>query len=137
MTKIALALSSVLLASVAYGGEAARDTGDASLEPATLVIYRSDADLRSRRLSFDVRLDSQNIGRIRRDNTLVVESAPGSYTLDTSLPGEEPIILILQPGATYYVETGLRVRGDQLEVNLQEVGEQVARTRADLPTGQI
>ena len=137
MTKFSLALSLSLLASIAYGGDTARDTGATSLESATLVVYRSDADLRSRRLSFDVRLDQQNIGRVRRDNTLVVEFAPGSYILDTSLPGEDPITLDLQPGATYYVETGLRVRGDQLEITLQEVGEQVARTRADLPAGQI
>ena len=137
MNKFSLALTLSLLASIAYGGDTARDTGATSLESATLVVYRSDADLRSRRLSFDVRLDKENIGRVHRDNTLVVEFAPGSYILDTSLPGEDPITLDLQPGATYYVETGLRVRGDQLEITLQEVGEQVARTRADLPAGQI
>ncbi len=137
MNKLAIALAATLFASVAHSGEMTSEAGASEAQTAKLVVYRNDADLRSRRLSFDVRLDNQDMGRIRRDNALVIEQVPGEYTLETSLPGDEPITLTLQPGATYYVEAGLRVRGDQVELELQEVGEQVARTRAELPDGQI
>jgi hypothetical protein len=137
MHKLILVLAATLFASAGYGADASAEAGASEAKPATVVVYRSDADLRSRRLAFDVRLDQQGMGRIRRDGALVIEQAPGEYTLDTSLPGDERLTLILQPGLTYYVEASLRVRGDLLEVSLQEVGEQVARTRAQLPDGQI
>jgi hypothetical protein len=137
MYKFILVLVTASFAAVGHSAEDITEDGVYDQQAATIVVYRSDADLRSRRLAFDVRLDRQDMGRIRRDGALVIEHAPGEYELDTSLPGDEPVILTLHPGATYYVEAGLRVRGDLLEVSLQEVGEQVARTRAELPDGQI
>lgn len=137
MTKLLTAIAALTLAWTAHAGESHTAASASAADAATLVVYRADADLRSRRLSFDVHLDQQDLGRIRRDTTLVIQQPPGAYTLNTSLPGENALPLTLQPGATYYVEASLSVRGSELQVTLQEVGEQVARTRARLPDGQI
>lgn len=137
MTKLLTAIAALTLACTVHAGERRPADNASTADAATLVVYRADADLRSRRLSFDVHLDQQDLGRIRRDTALVIQQPPGAYTLNTSLPGENALPLTLQAGAVYYVEASLSVRGNELQVTLQEVGEQVARTRARLTEGQI
>ncbi len=136
MNKIAITLASLLFASVAYAGDMKPTEGE-TMEQATIVVYRNDADIRSRRLSFDVVMGAEDLGRMR-DDVIVSHVDAGTYELQTSLPGDEPIELQLQPGATYYVQAGLSVRGGQVKVELEEVGEQVARNEiGELPEGNI
>lgn len=136
MKHLALAAATTLFASLAFGGELPGTDIEAS-QQATVIVYRNDADIRSRRLSFDVHLGSENLGRMR-DDVVVTRQPAGTYTLDTTLPGDTPIQLQLQPGATYYVQAGLSVRGGQVKVELEEVGEQVARAElGELPASTI
>ena len=98
MNKIAITLASLLFASVAYAGDMKPTEGE-TMEQATVVVYRNDADIRSRRLSFDVVMGAEDLGRMR-DDVIVSHVDAGTYELQTSLPGDKPIELQLQPGAT-------------------------------------
>ena len=136
MKQFVLALTASLFASVAYSGDMTNHQSE-SLEQATVVVYRNDSDIRSRRLTLEVLLGTEHVGRMRQD-ALVTQHPAGTYTLDTSLPGDEPIELQLQPGVTYYVQAGVSVHGGQVKLNLEEVGEQVARTEmGELPDSTI
>lgn len=136
MKHLALAVTATLFTGLAYGSDVTVVEGE-SAQHATVVVYRNDADIRSRRLSFDVHLGAENLGRMR-DDVVVTQQPAGTYVLDTTLPGDTPIELHLQPGATYYVQAGLSVRGGQVKLDLQEVGEQVARAElGELPNSTI
>ena len=88
MNKIAITLALLLFASVAYAGDMKPTEGE-TMEQATIVVYRNDADIRSRRLSFDVVMGAEDLGRMR-DDVIVSHVDAGTYELQTSLPGSRP-----------------------------------------------
>ena len=94
-------------------------------EEATLIVYRAEEPRSTERLRLNVRLDGDNLGRLRSDDVVSVSQASGSYTLTTSMGGE-PITVDLKPGQTHYVRVDLSARGTSVSVAMSEVAEQVA-----------
>jgi hypothetical protein len=105
-------------------GASARD-GAASA--ATLVIYRADESVKSKRLNFDVQMDRGSLGRLKAGNAIVVTRPAGQYALDTSITGTQGVVVEMKPGQTHYVHTEMDVRGTRVKVRMVEVEEQVAR----------
>lgn len=130
-----IALAFALAASLGFTHTTSATEDSAST--ATVVIYRADEKAKTRRLSMDVTADNHNLGRLKGNAVLVAEGAAGEYTLDTSMPGTEPLTLDLKPGATYYVHTKLKMRGSRVYVSMEEVTEQVAKVQNPSLDGAI
>jgi hypothetical protein len=103
-----------------------------SLEQATVIVYRAEESVKSRRIRMDVHVDSSSLGRIKSDDSLVVSGAPGQYTLGSSITGTEPLVIDLKPGSTHYVHMDVEVRGGGARVSFSEVEEQVAKVQQPL-----
>jgi hypothetical protein len=105
--------------------------------PATVVVYRAEESVTTKRLNVDVTANNYALGKLKKDGVVVSEGPAGEYTLGTSMPGTEPLTLDLKPGATYYVHTKLEMRGGRIYVSLTEVAEQVARVQNPTLDGAI
>ena len=119
--------AAALSAALAYNPVAT--AAEDAAAPATIIIYRADESIKTSRLRPAIHINGGTVSRLDRDEVLVLERAPGAYTLDSSMPGTEAITLDLKPGATYYVHSELKMRGSQVESTLVEVEEQVARVQ--------
>ncbi|MEP5567554.1 MAG: hypothetical protein ABJN62_06960 [Halioglobus sp.] len=116
---------------------AAAEEAVAPADAATVVIYRADESVKTRRIGLDIHVDAASLGRLTSEDTLLASGAPGTYTLGTSLPGDEPIKLELAPGTTHYVHTRLRMIGNRVVVELVEVEEQVAKNHQAGQAGEL
>ena len=105
--------------------------------PATIVVYRADESFKTERLGLDVHVDETSLARLTSEESIVASGAPGTYVLDTSIPGSIPLALELKPGATHYVHTRLKMYGNRVVVELVEVEEQVARTQLPEDTNAL
>ena len=106
-------------------------------ESATIVVYRADESFKTERLGLDVHVDETSLARLTSEESFVASGAPGTYILDTSIPGSIPLALELKPGATHYVHTRLKLQGTRVVVELVEVEEQVARTQLPEDTNAL
>ena len=79
----------------------------ASAAPATVIVYRADESVKTRRLRLDISADNHNLGTLRADNVVVAEGAAGQYTLGTSMAAPS-LTLDLKPGATYCIHADLK-----------------------------
>ena len=121
-------LSTIVMVSLALGTvHLAKAEETASAEQASVVVYRADESLKTRRLDFDVHINESSVGRLNARDALTAEGEPGTYLISTSLPGDLPLELELKPGSVHYVHTRLKMIGNRLVVELVEVEEQVAR----------
>jgi hypothetical protein len=116
-----LALALTFVASAA----AAEDT----VKPATVVIYRADELPATGRVKLDVHVDTGSLGRLSSEDVIVVEGAPGSYTLGSSIADTQPLILDLKAGQTHYVHTQMKMLGNRVYVQMVEVEEQTAKVQ--------
>ena len=117
---------------LSFTGSQAVVASEDTLEQATVVVYRAEESVKSRRIRMDVHVDSSSLGRIKSDDSLVVSGAPGQYTLGSSIAGTEPLVIDLKPGSTHYVHMDVEVRGGRAEVSFSEVEEQVAKVQQPL-----
>ncbi len=101
--------------------------GDEAAGTATLVIYRADESVKTKRLNFDVHLGRGSLGRLKAENAIVVTRPAGEYALSTNITGTEGLVVDLKPGQTHYVHTDMDMRGTRVKVKMVEVEEQVAR----------
>jgi len=108
-----------------------------SAKPATVVVYRADESVKSKRVKLDVFLDQRSMGRLSREASVEAEGAAGEYTLGTSIAGTEPLTLNLKPGETHYVHAQVKVRGNRVDVTLVEVEDQVAKLQQPALDGTI
>jgi hypothetical protein len=138
---IALAFS----IAVAFGFAQSVTAQDATAAPATVVIYRADESVKTKRINVGViglpsnnssSVDS-NIGKLAANKLVSIQSPAGEYTLTTRVSGTEPLTLDLKPGATYYVHAKVAMRGSRISVDLQEVPGQVARVQQPALEGTI
>ena len=118
-----IALSSTVLFQVSAPALAAQETAQ---EPSTLIVYRADQDLKTKRVHFNVHVDDASEGRMQASDTLVISGQPGTYTLSTSLRDSSTLDIDLKPGSVHYVHSQIVMRGNQAHVELVEVEEQVA-----------
>ena len=100
--------------------------GEATLQPAKLIIYRAEETSRTHNVKFHIRLDQSQIGKLRYGNAIVTTVAPGAYQLDTTLRGTPSLQIDLKPGQTYFVHTRVDALGERVSSELQLVEEQVA-----------
>lgn len=94
---------------------------------ATVVIYRAHESSKTDHLKFNLHAGNEFVGRMQSGKSLVFRAPAGSYTLDTTLPGAEPLTLDIKPGAVHYVHSRLELQGNRVDLALVEVAEQVAR----------
>ena len=120
---ITFSVSALLLSAISNAAPADHS------ESATIVVYRADESFKTERLGLDVHVDETSLARLASEESIVASGAPGTYVLDTSIPGSIPLALELKPGATHYVHTRLKMYGNRVVVELVEGEEQVARTQ--------
>ena len=130
-----IAITFALTASLGFAP--ATSATEDSASTATVVIYRADEAAKTRRLSMNVTADNHNLGRLKASAVVVAEGPAGEYTLNTNMPGTQPLTLDLKPGATYYIHTKLKMRGSRVYVSMEEVAEQVARVQQPSLDGAI
>lgn len=123
--------------SVTFGFTQAVTASEDAAAPATVVIYRADEALNTKRLNLDVSADKHNLGKLTANDVVVAQGEAGTYTLGTSMKGTEELTLELKPGVTYYVHATLEMRGTRVYVALQQVEEQVARVQQPALEGVI
>ena len=114
---------------ISFTGTQAVVASEERAEEATVVVYRAEESVKSRRIRMNVHVDDGSLGRLRSDDALVVSGAPGQYTLSSSIRGTEPLVLDLKPGSTHYVYMDVEVRGHMAVVSFSEVEEQVAKVQ--------
>jgi hypothetical protein len=111
---------------VAFGFTQASSAAEETAAPATVIIYRADESVKTKRINVGITSDASQVGRLSANKRVIAQSPAGEYTLGTSVPGTEPLTLDLESGATYYVHAQLSMRGSRVQVTLNEVAEQVA-----------
>ena len=104
-------------------------SAEESIQPATVVIYRADEHVTTGRIHLDVHVDESSLGRLNEDGALVVEGAPGTYTLGSSIADTQPVVLELKPGQTHYVHAEMKMLGNRVYVDMVEVEEQTAKVQ--------
>lgn len=122
------------IALMTFGPTATATTDTGAADTSSVIVYRADESIKTRRINFDVHVDKASVGRLAAKDALVAAGDPGTYTIGTSLPGDTPLVLELKPGSTHYVHTRLRMVGNRVIVELVEVEEQVARAHELNPT---
>jgi hypothetical protein len=122
---IALAFSLAVAFGIAQSASAVGETA----APATVIVYRADESVKTKRINVGIIGESSNVGRLSANKMVSAESPAGQYTLATSVPGSDALTLDLKPGATYYVHAKMAMRGSRVSVELQEVTAQVARVQ--------
>ena len=111
---------------ISFTGTQAVVASEERAEEATVVVYRAEESVKSRRIRMDVHVDDSSLGRIKSDDALAVSGAAGQYTLGSSIKGTEPLVIDLKPGSTHYIHMDVEVRGNTAVVSFREVEEQVA-----------
>lgn len=104
------------------------EASEHAIEPATVVIYRADESSSTKRLRFGLLANDAMLGRIQADNSIQAQLPAGTYTLHTTLPGAEPLTVELKPGAIHFVHTSLTILGNNVQAELLEVEEELARS---------
>ena len=99
----------------------------AAPEQATIIVYRADESIKTRRIGLDIHVDTASVGRLNAKDALLASGEPGTYVIGTSMPGDIALELELKPGTTHYVHTRMRMIGNRVVVELVEVEEQVAK----------
>ncbi len=122
-------MTAVLTLSAGFSTSIVAETPAASAEQATLIIYRADESVRTKRLDLDMHVGEYSYGRLHPQEALVITRPAGEYVLGTSVKGTDSVTVDLKPGQTHYVFTDLSLRGNQLKVSLTEVEEQLAFTQ--------
>ncbi|MEH6586070.1 MAG: hypothetical protein V7720_05900 [Halioglobus sp.] len=97
-------------------------------EQATIIVYRADESIKTRRIGLDIHVDTASVGRLNAKDALLASGEPGTYVIGTSMPGDIALELELKPGATHYVHTRMRMIGNRVVVELVEVEAQVAKS---------
>ena len=85
-------ISGVLATAVVLGAmtaSAEQANEGQTLQPAKIVVYRAEEATRTQQVKFQVQLDRRSLGRLKYDDMVVSEVAPGTYQLGTSLNGGE------------------------------------------------
>ena len=119
---ISVSLGVILALSVAMVAKAESDaTGEA-----TVVVYRADESLKTRKLSYNVNAGSVKLGRLKNDSSVTVRLPAGEHVFTTNMKGSSSITLLLQPGETHYIVAGTSARGTKVDVSLGEVEEKLA-----------
>ena len=122
-------LTAIISLSAALGFSQVASAAQEAVKPATVIIYRADESIKTSRLRPSIYANDSSLSRLDREEVMVLASAPGAYTLGSSMPGTEQLTLDLKPGATYYVHTQVELRGARVYVSMVEVEEQVARVQ--------
>ena len=66
-------------------GPAATASSDAAAEAtSSIVVYRADESVKTRRINFDVHVDKSSVGRLNARDALVASGAPGTYAIRTT-----------------------------------------------------
>ena len=105
-------------------------------EQTSIIVYRADESIKTRRLDFDIHVNKASVGRLGDRDALQAVGEPGTYMIATSLPGDQPLEVELKPGAVHYIHTRLKMIGNRVSVELVEVEEQVARSHQVGTSGQ-
>ena len=127
MFRTAVAASALVIAAMGFSQVAAAE--EQASDTATIVVYRADENLKTGRLSLDVHVGEDSLGRLKSDDAVVISRPAGQYTLGTSMKGTEPLVIDLKPGSTHYIYTGMKMQGTRVLVEMSEVEEQVARVQ--------
>jgi hypothetical protein len=122
-------LTVITAAVVALGVSTTASASGEVAEPATLIVYRADESVRTKRLGMDVFVGQASVGRLKAENAIVITRAAGEYTLDASIEGTESVLIDLKPGQSHYVHVEVAMSGARAKVELVEVEEQIARTQ--------
>jgi hypothetical protein len=121
------ALAAVVVVSLGFSQVSLAESESA--ENATIVVYRADESLKTKRLGMDLHIGQGSLGRLKSDDSMVITRPAGQYTLNSSLTGTESLVIDLKPGQTHYVYTDLKMRGTRVSVSFSEVEEQVAKVQ--------
>ena len=130
---IALAFSIAVACGFAQTASAEAPTA----APATIIVYRADESVKTNSMSMKIFGASSSVGKLKANKVVVTESPAGTYTLGSSIPGTEALILDLKPGATYYVHAKVEMGRNRVNVELAQVTEQVARVQQPSLEGAI
>lgn len=130
-------LTAIASLAVALGFSSAASAAEETLQPATIIIYRAEESVKTSRLNPTIHVNDSRVGRIDRQEILVLEKPAGLYVIDSSLPGTDALTLELKPGGTYYVHSQLEMRGASVKSVLVQVEEQVARVQQPEINGVI
>ena len=123
-------LAFVAALAMTLGFSQASFAGEEAAETATLVIYRADESIKTKRLNLDVHMGKGSLGRLKAENAIVITRPAGEYALNTSISGTQGLVVDLKPGQTHYVHTDMDMRGTRVKVKMVEVEEQVAKLQA-------
>jgi hypothetical protein len=120
-----IALLALVSSTWAITGNAGQAEEGAVAE-ARVVIYRAEESYRTKKMKYQVRLDTEAVGRLKYNRALVTTATPGEYRLQTTIEGSEPLVVNLQPGQTVYVHSKVRKLGGRILTEFTLVEEQVA-----------
>lgn len=126
-TVIVAPVISAMLALFGLTANAADQSEAAAAGEASLVVYRADESVRTQRLRIAVRVDGEQMGRLRSDDAIATSHPAGTYEISTGIHGAETIEIDLKPGMVHYVRIDPRERTQRLSVSVTEVEEQVAQ----------
>jgi hypothetical protein len=107
------------------------------LREATLVVYRSDESVRTRKLSFQVKVGDMKIGRLKSDRAVAITLPAGEHVVTSSMEHSEPLTVSLRGGETVYLTAEPRARGTLIKVSFDQVEERVALNEQPRIEGQI
>ena len=124
-----LAVAALSISGLTAAADASLPDTAAAPEPATIIVYRADESIKTRRIGLDIHVDTASVGRLDAKDALIASGEPGTYLIGTSMPGDSALELELKPGTTHYVHTRMRMIGNRVVVELVEVEEQVAQFR--------
>ena len=77
-------------------------------------------------VKFQVQVDDASFGKLKYNSVVSTRVAPGEYSLDTTLGGQDPLLVKVQPGQTIYVHSKMRKLGERVLPELVLVEEKVA-----------
>ena len=127
MVRTIVAFTAVVM--VALGFSQVSVAGEETAETATVVVYRADESIKTKRLGLDVHMGSGSLGRLKAEQAIVITRPAGEYLINTNINGSKALVLDLKPGETHYVHTQMVMEGTRVKVEMNEVEEQVARVQ--------
>ena len=77
-------------------------------------MYRGAEAIKTKRMRLDVHAGETRVGRLASNDAVVFSGSAGTYLLDTSMPGTQPLAIDLKPGQVHYVQT--RIHRQKSEV---------------------
>lgn len=128
-----LAVSVFIMGSAGFSHGALSEA--AAEENATVVIYRADDSLKTRRVGMYLHMAEDNLGRLKFDRSVVISRPSGEYTLASNISETTPLVIDLKPGKIYYVHADVALRQARVKVSFKEVEEQLAKIQQ--PTLEI